>query len=219
MDHREGVCQGSRQSADPLCHSELVDLRTWIIGDLAAVQTRLHQGVVAHVPASRWTTRLGPALGSDRPSSSISWLLFHMSHHHDLAINTAILGRPPLLGAHREDLGIAGAPAAAGLPEREDPDIADALDQHALLRYATAVTAASLDWMERVAISAFDTVPEASSRLEREAGVDRDAVPWLHDMWQGKTVAWFVQWEAIGHGHTHVGEMTGLRGQLGHSPF
>ena len=207
-----------------------MDLRTWITTDLAAVRTRFRNGIVAHVPAERWTARLGTELtdGSDRagrsgstgrPSSSIAGLLFHMSYHHDLAINTAVLGRRPLLVAHRDALGIAEVTPAGGLAEREDPDLVDALATAALLDYADAVIATTLDWMGHVAITAFDSIPDASWRIEQEAGVRRDDVPWLHDMWSGKPVSWFVQWEAIGHGHTHVGEMTGLRGQLGHSPF
>ena len=213
-----------------VCHSGAVDLRTWITADLAAVRTRFRNGIVAHVPAEQWTTRLGAITdGSDlagggrsatgRPSSSIAGLLFHMSYHHDLAINTAVLGSSPLLAAHRDALGLAGIAPAAGLAEREDPEIVDALDTTVLLDYADAVITTTLDWMGHVAITAFDSIPDASWRIEQEAGVRRDDVPWLHDMWSGKPVSWFVQWEAIGHGHTHVGEMTGLRGQLGHSPF
>jgi hypothetical protein len=206
-----------------------VDLRTWITADLAAVRTRFRNGIVPHVPAEQWTTRLRAITDASDPasrhgttggpSSSIAGLLFHMSYHHDLAINTAVLGSSPLLVAHRDALGIAGAAPAAGLAEREDPDIVDALDTTALLDYADAVIATTLDWMGHVAITSFDSIPDASWRIEHEAGVRRDDVPWLHDMWTGKPVSWFVQWEAIGHGHTHVGEMTGLRGQLGHSPF
>ena len=219
------MCRGG-----DVCHSDAVDLRTWIITDLAAVRTRFRNGIVAHVPTERWKARLGGATtdGSDlagrsgstsRPSSSIAGLLFHMSYHHDLAINTAVLGRPPLLTAHRDALGITDVAAVGGLAEREDPAIVDALDTAALVDYADAVIAATLEWMGHVAITSFDSIPDASWRIEQEAGVCRDHVPWLHDMWSGKPVSWFVQWEAIGHGHTHVGEMTGLRGQLGHSPF
>ncbi len=213
-----------------VCHSGAVDLRTWITTDLAALRTRFRNGIVAHVPTDRWNARLGGAMtdssdlagrsgSTDRPSSSIAGLLFHMSYHHDLAVNTAVLGRTPLLVDHRHALGIAGMTPAGGLAEREDPDLVDALDVGALVDYADVVIAATLDWMDQVAITAFDSIPDASWRIEQEAGVRRDDVPWLHDMWSGKPVSWFVQWEAIGHGHTHVGEMTGLRGQLGHSPF
>lgn len=202
-----------------MCHSCAVDLRTWITTDLAGVQGRLHGGIVAHVPPDRWTIRLPGQSGTDGRSSSLAWLLFHCTYHHDLAVNTAVLGHVPLLEQHRSALGLTGAPPESGLPEREDPEISDALDVDALLAYADDVFDSTINWMERVAITAFDSIPEASWRIEHTAGVRRAVVPWLHDMWHGKPVSWFVQWEAVAHGYTHVGEMTGLRGALGHSPF
>ncbi len=76
-----------------------------------------------------------------------------------------------------------------------------------------------MTWLTRVNTHAFDTVPTASWRLEHTAGVRPEVVPWLHAMWEGKPVSWFVQWEAVGHGINHVGEMIAVRGQLGLSPF
>lgn len=196
-----------------------MDLRTWITTDLANVQSRLHNGIVAHVPPDRWRTRLAGSPGTAGGSSSLAWLLFHCSYHHDLALNTAVLGHPPLLEQHRSALGLDGTLPESGLPEREDPEISDALELDALLVYADDVFDSTVSWMERVAITAFDSIPESSWRIEHVAGVRRAEVPWLHAMWEGKPVSWFVQWEAVGHGYTHVGEMTGLRGALGHSPF
>lgn len=66
---------------------------------------------------------------------------------------------------------------------------------------------------------ALDTVPGTSRRLERRAGVRETEVPWLHAMWHGRTVGWLVQWEAVGHAYSHLGEMIALRNQLGFSPF
>ena len=67
---------------------------------------------------------------------------------------------------------------------------------------------------------ALDSLPEASWRLEHVAGIPAAGdLGWLHAMWSGKPVSWFVQWECIGHGHAHVGEMVGIRNRLGLSPF
>ena len=206
-----------------MCDSGGVDLRTWITADLTALRDRFHHGIAAHVPPERWTARIGPAGGDPerpgRPSSSIAWLLFHLSYHQDLAINAAVRGRAPLLVARRDGLGIVGAPPEAGLPEREDPALADALDPRALAGYFDDVVASTLEWVGQAHPDALDTVPDACRRIEDEAGVRATEVPWLHAMWEAKPVSWFAQWEAVGHGHTHVGEMTGLRGQLGLSPF
>ena len=219
----EGEWQRGVSGFPRVCDSGGVDLRTWITTDLTALRDRFHHGIAAHVPPERWTARITP--GDDdpqrpgRPSSSIAWLLFHLSYHQDLAISSAVLGRAPLLVERRGGLGIAGAAPEAGLPEREDPVLADALDPQALSAYFDDVVAATLVWVGHSHPDALDAVPDACRRIEDEAGVRAAEVPWLHAMWEGKPVAWFAQWEAVGHGHTHVGEMTGLRGQLGLSPF
>jgi hypothetical protein len=74
-------------------------------------------------------------------------------------------------------------------------------------------------WLDAVAMSTFDTVPDAPRRLAEVAGIPADDLAWLHSMWAGRTVGWFVQWECIGHGITHVGEMVSVRNRMGLSPF
>src|SRR5262245_30446873 len=106
-----------------------MDLGTWIRNDHAALATRFEQAIVAHVPAECWRDQAGPG------GSSIAALLLHTAQHEDLAISTVVQGRPPLLASWRDALGIAGAPAHAGLGEREDPELTAALDLEALTRY------------------------------------------------------------------------------------
>jgi hypothetical protein len=142
-----------------------------------------------------------------------------VSYHHDLAMQTAVQNRPPLMVGHRQALGLDGCETHGGLPEREDPDITAAIDVVALQAYASAVGQATDEWLGRVATMAFDSIPDASWRLEHLGGVTEKSVPWLHALWNSKTVGWFVQWEAVGHSYTHLGEMTAIRGQLGLSPF
>ena len=95
----------------------------------------------------------------------------------------------------------------------------DVIDLGELRTYAAAVAAATSVWIDSMSLMALDTTVDASHRLEAKAGIPAGGdVPWLHAMWTGKTVAWFVQWECIGHGHAHVGEMTGIRNRMGLSP-
>jgi hypothetical protein len=193
-----------------------VDLKDWIEADLQALSVRLANGVVAHVPRERWRERAG---GGEHPASSIAWLLLHMGYHHDLAIRTAVQEREPYLHSWRDGLGLGAMDAEAGLSEAEDPAVTAALDLDVLLDYVLAVIGGTREWLTRVNTHAFDTVPASSWRLEHTAGVRQEVVPWLHSMWDGKPVSWFVQWEAVGHGINHVGEMIAVRGQLGLSPF
>lgn len=188
-----------------------VKVREWMLADHADVRERFERGVAARVPVERWGEH------ADGGGSSIAWLVFHHTFHQDLAVNTVIRNHDPLLAEWRGGLGLAGFGAAAGLPEAEDPDLVDALDFAVLADYSAAVHDKTQQWMHDVATSALDTFTDAPARISR-AGVSEDEVGWLHAMWDGKPVSWFVRWEAIGHGHTHVGEMVSVRNRLGLSP-
>ncbi len=85
-----------------------VDLRRWILTDHASTATRFEQAIGAHVPVERWKERAGG------DGASIAWLLFHLSYHQDLALNSVVLGRPPLLADHRDGLGLAGSQPTTG---------------------------------------------------------------------------------------------------------
>jgi hypothetical protein len=195
-----------------------VDLKEWISTDHASVGVRLDNAIVAHVGKPHWKS--GGEHGGSQGVSSIAWLLFHTTFHQDLAMNTAIRNHAPMLPDHREALGIGGLTAWAGLTEAEDGDVTEALHLDALLEYVAAVNAGTADWIDQISLMALDSIPDSSRRLADKAGIPADGeMSWLHAMWSGKPVSWFVQWECIGHGHAHVGEMVGVRNRLGFSPF
>jgi hypothetical protein len=183
-----------------------------MLADLAAVRRRLFDGVVGRVPREQWAERAGGG-------SSLNHLILHLARHQDLAVNSAIRNRPPLFSDHREALGLAEAAPGAALPEAEDPAITGALPADALLAYTTAVFDQTASWMERVGTMALDTVPDTGRRFRQLATLPADEFDWLYAMWNGKPVWWLVQWPVLGHGNNHVGEATGLRNRLGHSPF
>lgn len=191
-----------------------MDLREWIAKDHAFVLARFHSAISRQVPTEMWKHTDGDA------SSSIAWLLFHTTCHQDLALNTAIRNHPPLLAQHRQALGLAGFAPADGLTESEDRRVTEALELDALQDYVRAVNGATAAWIDKLSTMALDSVPASSYRLEHHAGIPPDGeMAWLHAMWSGKPVSWLVQWQCIGHGHAHVGEMVGIRNRLGLSPF
>ena len=199
-----------------VCQCLAVDLRQWIAQDHAFVLARFDSAIGPHVPVEHW--KGDHAVGPQ--DSSLAWLLFHTTFHQDLALNTAIRNHPPLLAGHRDDLGIGHLPPWAGLTEAEDPTVTGALDLDRLVDYVRAVNAATAAWIDTLSVMALDTVPSSSYRLATLAGVPAEGeLSWLHAMWDGKPVSWFVQWECIGHGHAHIGEMVGIRNRLGFSPF
>jgi len=189
-----------------------VDLQQWIANDHASVRTRFENAIGVHVPTNRWKdTGVG---------SSIAWLLFHTTLHQDLALNTATRNHPPMVADHRDALGIATLPATAGLAEAEDATVTEALDLGALATYVAAVNDGTTAWIDTMSLMALDSIPTSSWRLEHKAGIPAEGdFGWLHAMWADKPVSWLVQWECIGHGHAHVGEMVGVRNRLGLSPF
>ncbi len=199
-----------------------MNLREWIANDHASVAARFSNSIEQYVPADRWKT---PAPGpTNAPAgsagSSIEFLVFHTTYHQDLALNTAVRNHPPLLDQHRSALGIDAFDPAVGLSEAENHSLTEALDHDALLRYMAAVNGSVAGWIHDLSELALDSIPSAGYRLEHIAGLSPDGpLSWLHSMWNGKTVAWFVQWECIGHRHTHVGEMTAIRNRMGLSPF
>ncbi|MEO7397950.1 MAG: hypothetical protein ABIW84_05250 [Ilumatobacteraceae bacterium] len=220
-----------------------MDLREWIASDHAFVIGRFHSAIAQHVPVAQWKGRRtgvnsaehgddrhgddrrddrrdghGDGHGKDGPS--IAWLLFHTTYHQDLALNTAIRDHAPILADHRSALGLAELGPEAGLTESEDPVVTDALSLAHLGEYVDAVNARTATWIDHLSTMALDSVPSSSYRLEHLAGIPADGpMDWLHSMWNGKPVSWLVQWECIGHGHAHVGEMVGIRNRLGLSPF
>src|SRR4051794_6914491 len=176
-----------------------MDLRAWIVADHASVRARFDQGVKAHVPTGRWRERPGEA------GSSIAWLLLHGTWHQDLAITTAVQGRAPLLERHRGALGLAAHAPHEGLSEAEQGAVTDGLDLEALDAYAPSGAGETAAGRARAAPAVPAGGPPAGERIEQRAGVTAGAVPWLHAMWEGKDVGWFVRWEAIGHRHGHLG--------------
>jgi DinB family protein len=190
-----------------------VDLRDWIVGEHAAVLTRFEQSVVAAVPLERWTEAVGEG------GSSIAWLAFHAALHEDLAVNAVLRGAATVLGECRSALGLEAVPLSAGLGEAEQPDVTGSLHLAQLPAYVRAVHDTTSAWLATLTDDDLDGLDAHGPAALERAGIDEADVPWLHRMWQGKPTAWFVQWEAIGHRLTHLGEMVSVRNRLGLSPF
>lgn len=181
--------------------------------DLASVRTKLTRGVLGIVPSDRWHEQV------DGGGATITGLVLHLVRHHDLAVNTVIRDHEPLFLAHRGALGLDEAPLTVGLSEQEDRSLTSRVPAAALGAYLDEVFDRTATWMEPLGSMVLDHVPPAAPRLTRLAGIDRDEVPWLFDMWADQPLWWLVQWPVIGHGHTHVGEAVSIRNRMGLSPF
>ena len=189
-----------------------MDLRGWILGDHHQLNTRLAEQVLAHVPAARQPEQV------DGGGSSITSLLWHIARHHDLAVNLVVRRTALVLDEWRGRVGAAAMTAGAGLAEAEDRAITESLDPAAVVAYHDAVATTTAAWLAEMDLATLDEVPDAAAALT-SAGVGADEYPWLHRMWDGKPVSFYIAWEDIGHGVTHVGEMVSIRNRMGLSPF
>jgi DinB family protein len=191
-----------------------MDLRAFLVEQHTDVGSRITNQVLARVPVERRDER--PCEGS----SSIAWLLWHALRHQDVAINAVVRGEGEVLrrDGWAERIGAIDFAGGAGLAEADDRDAAARLVGPELEGYATAVWQATAAWLATVEPDELDRVPDAAAGLRR-VGVDAEAYPWLYRMWQDKPVAFFVSWEAIGHGYNHLGEMVHLRNELGLGGF
>ena len=190
-----------------------VDLRDWITSEHGATRQRFEHAIAGPVPLSHWREQAGG------DGASIAWLLLHSAYHEDLAVQTVVDGRPPLLEAWRARLGLAAHAPHDGLGEHEDRSVTLAVDLDGLRAYADEVHAATAAWLGSSDLAGFDDPADGLGPLAELSGVTEDAVPWLYGLWRDKPVGWFVQWEAIGHVQGHLGEMVSVRGRLGLSPF
>ncbi|HWM21329.1 MAG TPA: DinB family protein [Ilumatobacteraceae bacterium] len=189
-----------------------MDLRSWVLADHATALQRLERQVLDLVTPDRWAER------ADGGGNSIGWGVLHAWYHQDVALSVA-RGVDPLMSERRDALGLTGLAPFVGMGEAEIDGTVAAVDPAALVPYVRDVHTRTAEWLAGVDLAVLDTVPAASSGLSELAGIGRDDADWLHDMWTDKPVGWFVQWECIGHGHTHMGEMVSVRNRMGLSPF
>jgi hypothetical protein len=190
-----------------------MDLRGWIVADHAAVRDRIRQQVLGRVPPER---------RDERPdgSSSIAWLLWHLTRHQDVAVHVVVRGGIDVLhgGGWAERVGAGAFAPGTGLSEGDDRAAAAALDPHALVAYVDAVWDATAAWLAEVTPGQLDRVPDAPAGLRR-LDVSEAEYDWLYRMWDGKPVSFHVSWETVGHGFNHLGEMVHLRNTMGLGGF
>ena len=188
------------------------DLRGWLLEEHADVRSRLERQVLGSVPPERRPEQ------ADGGGSSIDALLWHVARHQDLAVNGVVRGAPQVLDRWAARLGAPARSAGSGLEEAEQRDVTAALDPEVLAGYVLDVFDTTAEWLASVPLGTFEDRPDSAAAL-RHAGVTEEDFRWLHEMWEGKRVAFYVRWEAIGHCLNHVGEMVAVRNRLGLGRF
>lgn len=187
-------------------------LRRWILDESTSARQRLAGGVIAKIPAAEMSEC---ADGGGVPAGYVLW---HLTRHHDVAVNGVLRERDEVVVDHLAALGVEDR-LYRGLAEGSDADLIEVLDPAAVGAYALATLDATIDWIRAEAdLDDLDDIPDSTGVLAA-LGTPRDDFAWLYEMWSGKPRRWFLSWSAIGHVMTHTGELVSIRNRLGHNPF
>ncbi len=188
-----------------------MELRSWITADLTSLSNRLESGVLKIIPPERMTERV------DDGGIAPVYALWHAARHQDLAVNAVLRGTDQVLTTWGERVG-ATEDTWRGLAEAEDLDLVPHLAPRAVADYYLAVIEETLRWVADGDLGVLDEIPDSAAAL-RQIGTPTDQFDWLYSMWEGQPGYFFLAWEAIGHGYTHLGELVTVRNRMGLSPF
>ncbi|MFV2039474.1 MAG: hypothetical protein ACC660_04465 [Acidimicrobiales bacterium] len=189
-----------------------MDLRSWIVNDLASARQRLAGGILGCIPTDRLDEQ------ADGGGIAPLYVLWHMTRHHDLAINGVLRGRDEVVHDWTDRLGVSDE-LWRGLSEGSDTDLVQILDPDAVAGYSLAALDGTIEWLNTAAtFDNLDSVPPSSETLSA-IGTPPADFDWLYSMWAGKPRYWFLSWEGHGHVVTHTGELVSIRNRMGFSPF
>lgn len=184
-----------------------MELADWLVIEHDDAVFRLTKQILEVVPTERRRERVSGA-------NSIDWTLFHVARHASLALRVA--GHEPLMSdSLLSDVDPAVSAPSAGLQEVEQPFLA-MIATPELEAYSLAVIDELRAFLTHSDAASLDVSEDAAASL-REFGLDESAFDWLYRQWS--TPNTLLRWPLTGHITHHVGEMTGVRNQLGLSPF
>jgi DinB superfamily len=153
--------------------------------------------------------------------NSIAWLVWHIARCEDVAVNTVlrrteeVLDRDSWLG----QLGTNSRHIGTGASREEMEAISRHLDLDALRMYRAAVGRETRAWASTLD---FNTLTEVVSAADAKCAVEKgdigDNAGWVETKWASRdsTRISFLFWIAIEHNWYHFGEITVIRGLLGH---
>jgi hypothetical protein len=181
-----------------------MDVRSWIAGEFLLTDAMI-DGLKPQI--HRWTER-PPGM------NPIAYSLWHIARAQDVLINGVI--------REREQLYLTGWDQKVGLPTTEvgldfTSDEVDALgkaiDVEALYGYWRAVREGIAGWVSEVTDDELERVPDIDVRI---ASVPRFLRPegqslYVADIFRGRPVSFYLQWETLFHANLHTGEMFEIR--------
>jgi hypothetical protein len=183
-----------------------MELGSWLVAEHDDAQRRLSKQILEVIPAERRRERLPGG-------NSVDWTVLHLARHASLALR--VLGHDPAMS----DALLDGMPPevtspSAGLQEAEQPWLSE-IETPQLEAYALSVLDEARAYLSRQDAASLDVQPDVATAL-RTAGVDEQEFGWLYEQWAAPHV--LFRWPLTGHIIHHVGELTGVRNQLGLRP-
>ena len=178
-----------------------MDLRNWLVSDASDIRRRLQGQVLDIVPAELRDARPGGG-------NSITWGLFHVTTHAELALAT--LNQSPVAGE--------GFLHEWGGLEESEPEWSTDLDPLEVEVRVVEVIDRIVDLLEQQSLDELDEPIRVADAFER-AGVNPDHYAWLARMWTDQSNSFLVRWPLLGHVGNHIGELVAVRNRLGLSPF
>ncbi len=184
-------------------------LSEYLLAEHDEAINRLRSQILGIVPLDRQLERLPGA-------NSVTWITFHVARHAALALS--IVGETAGIRDSRlEGFDPRATVGGSGLTEVQQP-FTDNLDPASVNDYALSVFADVRRYLETVTETSLDALPDTEAALDA-AGVEHDTFDWLYRMWADQPVAFLVRWPLTNHLTHHIGELTGMRNQMGLSPF
>jgi hypothetical protein len=183
-----------------------------VVQQLETVNVRFHH-VASAITADLMTASAG------RQSNPIGFLLWHAARSQDWAVHTAIRNVPELARSEPWSAmpGISTPGIGTGFGYEEAQAVATRLDLRQLVRYADAVSAAAIGWVQTLDESQLDMIPDVSAhnarfaeyqtpgfRAEMDSGPEHDAAVGKAG---GQPMWLYLTSVCVTHLHRHLGEI------------
>jgi hypothetical protein len=150
--------------------------------------------------------------------NSLAWLLWHMARTEDMGVNLVVAGCTPVLEEQGWSgrLGIATRDIGTGVSDEEVGDFTERVNIGELRAYRAAVGARTKDVVGAMRPEELDETIDLS-RVEQAfaQGVVDERATWVRGAYKGKTKAFVLGHQAVGHNFIHLGEAWCVRSLLG----
>lgn len=191
----------------------LISMRVqeWVSTELQITDTMI-DGL--HMISDRWTER-PPGM------NSIAYSLWHSARTQDLVINTLVRARDQRYHAGwDEKVGLRTMEVGLDFSSEEVDALGRSVDVDALYGYWHDVRTDIGQWLSGVDDDELARVPDIDARLAAVPGALRSEGQSLYvpELFRGKPVSFYIQWEPLFHANLHCGELFEIRSALLRAP-